>query len=155
METNMRSVLIATSLCVASLALAQEHKPLLDVADTHWEVAPPVIPKGAEMTVLHGNPSAPGVFVARLKMPAGYKIPAHQHPTAEHLTIISGSFHGGMGDKLDESKGMQIKAGGFISLPAKMNHFAWTTEPSVVQIVSEGPFAMTYANSADDPSKTN
>jgi hypothetical protein len=47
-----------------------------------------------------------------------------------------------------------LKAGGFIGLPAKMNHFAWTTEATVVEIASMGPFGMTYVNATDDPSKT-
>ena len=38
----------------------------------------------------------------RLKTPAGYKIPAHQHPTAKTVTVISGDFRFGMGDKLDD-----------------------------------------------------
>ena len=40
----------------------------------------------------------------RFKTPAGYKIPAHQHPTAETVTGISGDFRFGMGDKLDNSQ---------------------------------------------------
>jgi quercetin dioxygenase-like cupin family protein len=46
----------------------------------------------------------------RLKLPRGYKIAAHNHPTAEMVTIISGDFHLGMGDKLDEKKGMRLTA---------------------------------------------
>jgi hypothetical protein len=70
-----------------------------------WGPAPPVLPKGAQIAVLSGDPSKDGLYVLRLKMPANYKIPAHNHPTAEYVTIISGKFHIGMGDKLDEKKG--------------------------------------------------
>jgi uncharacterized RmlC-like cupin family protein len=147
----MRTLLVATLLCVPVCAMAQEHKPVLSGDAVVWGDAPAVFPKGAQMAVLAGDPGKSGLFVARLKMPAGYKIPAHQHPTDENLTIISGSFHGGMGDKLDEARGTQLKAGGFIVMPAKMNHFAWTTEPSVVEIASEGPFAMTYVDQANAP----
>ena len=38
-------------------------------------------------------------------------------------------------------------------MPADMNHYAWTTEETVVQIAGPGPFAITYVNPADDPSK--
>ena len=36
----------------------------------------------------------------------------HNHPTAEYVTVISGKFHIGMGDKLDEKKGVELRAGG-------------------------------------------
>ena len=61
--------------------------------------APPVFIKGAQMSVLSGDPSQTGPFTIRLKTPAGYKIAAHSHPTAERVTVISGNFHFGMGDK--------------------------------------------------------
>ena len=93
--------------------------------------------------MLSGDPSKDGLYVVRLNWPAGYKIPAHNHPTMEMVTVISGNFHLGMGDKLDEKKGMQLTAGGYAEAPAKMNHFV---SPTVVQIHGQGPFAITYAN---------
>jgi anti-sigma factor ChrR (cupin superfamily) len=44
-------------------------------------------------------------YVIRLKMPANYKIPAHYHPVAEAVTVISGEFSVGMGDKHAERDG--------------------------------------------------
>jgi len=106
------------------------------------------------MAVLAGDPGKPGPFTARLKMPAGYKIAAHQHPTAEAITVIAGEFHFGMGEKLDEAKAEKLGPGGFVDLPANMNHFAFASGETVVQINSEGPFTIKYANPADDPGKT-
>ncbi len=57
------------------------------------------------LAVISGDPSKDGLYVVRLKMPANYKIPAHNHPTAEYVTVVSGDFHIGMGDKLDPDKG--------------------------------------------------
>lgn len=92
------------------------------------------------MAVLAGDPGKPGPFTTRLKMPSGYKIPAHQHPTAEAVTVLSGTFHFGMGDRLDEAKADKLGPGGFVDLPANMNHFAFASADAVVQINSEGPF---------------
>jgi quercetin dioxygenase-like cupin family protein len=122
--------------------------------DLKWMPAPTFLPKGAELAVLSGDPEKAGSFTVRLKAPAGYKIPAHKHPTAERVTVISGAFNFGMGDKLDEAKAKKMASGGFVDLPANMNHFAFMSTETVVQIDSEGPFAITYANPADDPSKT-
>jgi hypothetical protein len=117
-----------------------------------WGPAPPVLPKGAQIVVLSGDPSKDGLYVLRLKMPANYQIPAHNHPTSEYVTVISGKFNIGMGDKLDVKKGIELHAGGFGEAPAHMNHYAWASEDTVVQVHGQGPFAITYVNPADDPS---
>jgi hypothetical protein len=137
----------------ATGALAEDMKMPVNASQVKWGPAPDALPKGAQIAVLSGDPTKDGLYVVRLKLPAGYKVAAHNHPTNEMLTVISGNFHLGMGDKLDEKKGMVLTAGGFAEAPAKMNHYAWTTSPTVVQIHGPGPFAITYVNPADDPRK--
>ena len=88
-----------------------------------------------------------------LRLPTGYRIPAHNHPTTEYVTVISGTFNLGMGDKLDQMKGIRLTAGGWAEAPAKINHYAWASSPSIVQVHGQGPFAITYVNPADDPTK--
>src|SRR5215213_5475797 len=152
----MRSFMLATALLLLSGATvpAQDHKAHATSVDTvQWGAAPPSLPKGAQAAVLSGDPGKPGPFTIRLKMPSGYKIPAHQHPTAEAVTVLSGEFNFGMGDKLDEAKAQKLGPGGFVDLPANVNHFAFATGDSVVQINSTGPFAIKYVNPADDPSR--
>jgi anti-sigma factor ChrR (cupin superfamily) len=153
----MRPVMIATALILATTGSlsAQDHKAAhaMRADQLQWMPAPEVLPKGAQFTVLSGDPSKSGSFTIRLKAPAGYKIPAHSHPTAERVTIISGNFHFGMGDKLDEVKAEKFGSGGFVDLPADMNHYAFMSTETVVQIDSEGPFAIKYVNPADNPSK--
>jgi len=145
----------ALLLLVSGAAVSQDHKVQTFTADTiTWGPAPPVLPKGAEAAVLSGDAGKAGPFTIRLKVPAGYKIPAHNHPTYEAVTVISGNFNIGMGDKLDEAKAEKLTAGGFVDLPANMNHFVFADTESIVQISSEGPFAINYANPADDPSKS-
>jgi quercetin dioxygenase-like cupin family protein len=154
----MRPLLLTTALLLATTGtlLAQDHKAghAMRADQLQWEAVPPVLPKGAQLSVLSGDPGKAGPFTIRLKAPAGYKIPAHSHPTAERVTVISGEFHFGMGDKLDEAKAEKLGSGGFVDLPAKMNHYAFMSIETVVQIDSEGPFAITYVNPADDPSKS-
>jgi quercetin dioxygenase-like cupin family protein len=81
----------------------------------------------------------------------GYKIPPHTHPTAENLTVISGTFDIGTGDRVDEAAGKALEAGGFVVLPAGMKHYAWSTTETVLQIHGKGPFEIKYVNPADDP----
>jgi quercetin dioxygenase-like cupin family protein len=92
-------------------------------------------------------------FVVRLKMPAGYKINRHFHPTDENVTVISGTFAVAMGDAFAAAGMKTLPAGGFALLPAQMHHYAMAKVPTVVQVHAVGPFALTYVNPADDPSK--
>jgi quercetin dioxygenase-like cupin family protein len=118
-----------------------------------WGPVPPNIPAGAQLAVISGDPSKEGLYVIRLKMPVGYKVPAHNHPQYENVTVLSGEFNVGIGDKLDTEKGMLLRPGGYVEAPAKMNHFAWTTSDTIVQVAGPGPFGITYVDPADDPSK--
>jgi quercetin dioxygenase-like cupin family protein len=133
----------------ATGALADDMKMPVNASQLEWAPAPNFVPEGAQITVLSGNPSKDGPYVIRLKIPAGYKIPAHNHPTTEMVTVISGDFHLGMGDKLDEEKSVLLTAGGYAEAPAQMNHYAWASSPTIVE-VQAGPFAIAFGNPADD-----
>lgn len=118
-----------------------------------WENAPPVLPKGAKVAVLQGDPTKAGPFVMRMSAPAGYKVAPHSHSQDENLTVISGSFMVGLGDKFDAKALKTMKQGSFGSIPAKTNHFAMSKTPVVLQLHGQGPFDITYVNPEDDPSK--
>ena len=60
-----------------------------------------------------------------------------------------------MGEKLDETKGVSIKAGGYSFVAKGMQHYAWFPEDTVIQLHGIGPQGITYVNPADDPRKTN
>jgi hypothetical protein len=120
-------------------------------SDLKWTDAPNSLPAGAKIATLEGDLSMSGPFTVRVKFPAGYKIPAHFHPAVEHATVISGTFHMGMGDKLDTSKGTALPVGGFGVMPTGAHHFAWTDQETVVQIHGIGPWGITYIDPATDP----
>ncbi len=113
--------------------------------------APAIFPAGAQMAVMQGDPSGTGLFTVRLKMPSGYRIPPHTHPTDENVTVISGTFRVGMGGVFDASHTLEVRKGGFVTAPANAAHFAVTDGPTIVQVHALGPFAMTYVNPADTP----
>jgi hypothetical protein len=124
---------------------------MVSPAEIKWADAPPFLMKGAKFTVVSGDPGAAGPFTIRLRMPAGYKISPHWHPTDENVTVLSGTFLLGMGDKFDPASMKALPAGGFALLPAEMHHFAWTKTGATVQVHGTGPFAITYVNPSDDP----
>ena len=103
------------------------------------------------MAVMQGDPSGTGLFTVRLKMPSGYKIPPHTHPTDENVTVISGTFLVGMGETVDTKGMLKLGEGGFVTAPANHAHYAVAKGRTVVQVHAMGPFAMTYVNPADTP----
>ena len=128
-----------------------EQHIVLNPADLKWGDAPPGLPAGAKLAVLAGDPNKKGLFTVRLQTPAGYKVPPHTHPTAEHITVISGTFDIGTGDEFDEATGKELGAGGYMVMPAGMKHYAWTPAETIIQIDGMGPFVIRYANPEDDP----
>ena len=118
-----------------------------------WGPSPPFMPPGSQTAVMFGDPGKKGLFIIRGKLPDGYTIPPHWHSTIENVTVLSGTFNVGMGDKLDKSKGQPLAPGGFFSAPPRMAHFAWATGETVVEVTAMGPLDFRYVDPKDDPSK--
>lgn len=159
----MKKIFFAFSVVSAAAALvfaAEESKStatsttehrVTKPSDLKWAEGPPGLPAGGKMAVLNGDPTQAGPFTVRLKAPAGYKVVPHTHPTDERLTVISGTFKIGMGEKFDEKTMQDMGPGSYIVLPSGMAHFAKGAKETIVQIDSEGPFQINYVNPADDP----
>src|SRR5262245_512847 len=123
--------------------------------DLKWVDAPPALPPGAKVAVLVGDPAKEGPFTIRLTAPDGYTVPAHWHPTDENVTVLSGSFGIGLGDKLDKDKVRYLPPGSYVRLTKEERHFAVMKGETVIQVHGTGPFALNYVNPADDPTKKN
>ena len=152
-----RALLIAlvTGLSIAATRTsASADEPahvFLNPGDIKWGDAPPVFPPGAKMAVLSGDPAKSGLFVVRVRMPAGYIVPAHWHSSDEVVTVVSGSGAFGLGEKFDRGQLHPLATGGFVVAPAKHNHFAMTKGGMTIQIAANGPFDMNYVDPKDDP----
>jgi hypothetical protein len=153
LASTLVAATVAITVATTAAAQAKKGETPKGAKSLTWGPAPDAFPAGAKMAVERGDPMKKGEFVVRLSLPADYKIPPHWHPTAEHVRVVSGEFMVGMGDALDATKTMKLAAGDTGSLGAKMHHFALTRGPTEISIRSEGPFAMTYVNAADDPRK--
>ena len=149
---TLATALAAAFLAPAAALAADPGSMFMNPADLKWGDAPPTLPKGAKIAVLAGDPGKAGAFVARLQLPANYKIAPHYHSTDEDLTVISGTMYFAEGDKMETKGAHGLKAGAFHHLPAKTHHYAYSKSPTVVQINATGPFDIVYINPADDPS---
>ncbi len=116
-----------------------------------WQFGPPSLPKGAMIAVLEGDPTKEGPFVFRVKIPDGYRVPPHTHPKTERVTVVSGTFNIGMGDKFDPAATRPMPAGTYGFWPAGMKHFVWAKGETVLQFHGMGPWSIQYLNPDDDP----
>ena len=130
---------------------ADQHHTVVPGDAVEWGPAPPSLPPGAQAAVLLGSPAKEGPFVLRLKFPSGFTVPPHFHSKDEFLTVISGRFAVGAGEKLDRAAAKPLPAGSFVHLPARMPHYASAEGETVVQINGVGPFDVKYVNPKDDP----
>jgi hypothetical protein len=137
------------------VAIQAESQPpahlMVTPSDLKWTDVPSL--PGAKLAIIEGPLNEAVPFTMRIKLPADYKIPPHWHPTIEHVTVISGTFNLGMGDKLDPSKTTALAAGGVAIMQPKTAHFAWTNDDTVVQVHGVGPWGLNYVNPDDDPRK--
>lgn len=149
------AVLLVAWLSSASGSLAQApwpagHHQVVGADAIQWKPLRP----GAEIAVISGDPNKEGSpFVMRFRYSGKARIPPHWHPTDEHLTILSGTFRLGVGERGDESATTALGPGAYAFVAAKMAHYAWADEGTTVQAHGIGPFVINYVNPADDPGK--
>lgn len=123
----------------------------LVASELKWTDAPGIGP-GVKIAIIEGDLKAAGPVMFRIKLPPKAKIPAHTHPLIEHVTVISGTFYLGIGEKFEESKARAYSAGGVTVIPQGMPMFAFTkNKESIIQVHGIGPWGINYLNPADAP----
>jgi quercetin dioxygenase-like cupin family protein len=154
----MRYLLVAALTLGAGAAAAQgspsaqpPHAIVAAPDQITWAPAPPLLPPGAKLAVLEGNPSEAGDFTMRLLMPDRYRLPPHFHPVTEHVTVLKGTLKLGMGEKFDASAMTRLSTGTFGALQPGTRHFAEAEGETILQLHGVGPWGLTYVNPADDP----
>ena len=109
-------------------------------------------PPSARLAVVVGNPTEPGPYVIRVKVPAGVKLMPHRHPEDRVYTAISGVFYIGLGEQFDSDKLEAYPPGAVIVLPGGTAHFHWARSGEYVsQVSANGPLGLEYFNPTDDP----
>ena len=107
-------------------------------------------PPSARLAVVAGQPSQPGLYTVRVKMPHGVKLMPHRHPEDRIYTVISGVFYIGLGNEFDADRLEAYPPGAVIILPGNTSHFHWAKSGEyVTQVSAIGPLGMEYVNSKD------
>lgn len=114
--------------------------------NTEWEPFA-AFPPSVRLAVLAGQPSEPGPYTIRVKVPAGVKLMPHRHPEDRVYTVISGVFYIGLGDEFDADKLGAYPPGAVIVLPGRTSHFHWAKSGEYVsQVTAIGPLGLEYVN---------
>lgn len=101
---------------------------------------------GMKLAVIDGNPQVAGPYTIRLSFPDGYRFPPHFHPSAENVTVLSGTFQLGTGTTVDDSKLVTYSPGDFVRMEANHPHFGGAKGATVIQLHGQGPFTMELVN---------
>ena len=84
-----------------------------------WGPCPAIFPKGCEIAVLHGDPAHPNADIF-LRVPGGYRIPAHTHSSVERMVLVTGQLN----VQYRGAKMAPLTVGQYAFGPAKLPHKA-------------------------------
>jgi hypothetical protein len=108
----------------------------------HWTTSP----SGSSQAILAGDPSKPGMYIVLTKWSAGHMSRPHSHPNDRFITVISGTWWVGTGDKYDPDSTVPVQAGSVVTHFGKQLHYDGAKEGDcLLQISGMGPADSTPA----------
>jgi quercetin dioxygenase-like cupin family protein len=116
----------------------------LTADEVHWSAQGGLALPGMEQVNLVGEPGKPGPYTVRLRFPAGYKLAPHTHPDSRQVTVLSGTWYTGYGDKYNPQLLKALPPGSFYTEPSNVPHFVEVREPVVLQVSGIGPSGRTF-----------
>jgi quercetin dioxygenase-like cupin family protein len=152
MNSSTRRLLaigILSTTCVLSSASARAQAA---TTEPQWFPVPTILPLGAKLAVVSGDPFNPGEFTIEFAMPDTYTLPPHTNPAREHVVIKNGSLRVGLGPKIDRKKSIVLAAGDTATTPAGIAHWSIAEgDTHIVVTYSTGPFGIAYMSKRDEP----
>ncbi len=119
--------------------------------DVQW-ITFPAYPPAVRLAIVVGDPTKPGPYTIRVKVPGGNKFMPHKHPEDRVYTVLSGVFYIGLGEQFDESKLTAYAPGSIVVLPGNQPHFHWAKSGEyITQITAIGPLGLDYIDPDNDP----
>ena len=96
---------------------------------------------GFEISILYTNPTTQATYL-EIRGPGNQHIARHWHSSNETITVLKGTFtvaHDGSEDKT------VLAPGGFVYMPAKMIHEAWTGDEGATYFITvDGKWDVTF-----------
>ena len=123
--------------------------------DMKWEKAGKnmAMPYGMRIMNLYGDPTKPGPYIYRIRVPTAYRIPPHKFPDDRVVTILKGIWWTGTGDRYDPFKMDEYNVGTFYVTKAGTPHFDFARTEVILQVMGFGPIdnPVEYLNPDEDP----
>jgi quercetin dioxygenase-like cupin family protein len=126
MKQLLWTILIVSSL-FSGVLLAQSTAPIPMLSDSFRWVSPPSIP-GMQYALILGAEQKPGLYLFRVKLASGTRMPPHTHPDERNTTVLAGTIYVGFGETFDESKLVAIPTGAVFVVPANVPHYVWAKD---------------------------
>lgn len=135
-------ILAATLLLASPLAAraADATHGVVSAGKMAWGLLDPKQPNGIQVAVLYGDPTGPGPFGLRLKIPANLEVGSHSHSSTEYITVVSGKAKVFWGIKADALDGDDLGPGSFFWMKSGDHHDLKALEETIVDLNSTGPF---------------
>jgi quercetin dioxygenase-like cupin family protein len=140
----------ALGLAPGSTGCSRHGPPGAAAAPVQW-IVPPVLPPGALISIVSGDPTRSGEFTLLVSMPDGYRIPPHSHPSDEHVEVKEGTLLVGTGDRLDPKMTQTLTAGDSGTAPSGARHFSIAKGRTLLLATFMGPYTITYVRAEDAP----
>ncbi len=143
MKRKLGAALIAGLSFAAAQPVFAEGPPMnfetVASEDLDWVLIPDGL--GAAYAVVRGDPSKAGIYVIRVRFPAGVMDYPHAHTGDRHVTVLEGVWHAGTGPDFNPAAAVALSAGAYMFHPAGGVHWdgAAGDEDAIVQIVGNGP----------------
>jgi hypothetical protein len=158
LKTTSRPLLalaLALGLLAGSAAIAADTPGMKTVVpgDKQWQKAGKPMPYGMRVMYLYGDPTQPGPYIYRIRVPTAYRIPPHTYSDDRVVTILKGTWWTGIGDRYDPFKMDEYGVGTFYVTTAGTPHFDFARTEVILQIMGFGPVQspIEYLNPDDDP----
>ena len=134
----MLMLMFAAGFLINSAKAQQLEPQAISPAKISWQTVPPI--PGLQFAWLQGAENDEGLYVLRVKLDAGTKIPAHTHPDQRLSTVLQGTLYVGFADQFDETGLVAINEGEVYVAPANIAHFIWAKDgPVIYQETGVGP----------------
>ncbi len=137
--------ILLAALPAASIAAdpeTKEHKPVIvQPSELQWSDSP-ALPAGVKVSILYGDMKKAEPIGFRVKLPAGGMIAPHTHPVDERVTVISGAFAMGEGEKFDKAALKDMPVGSVAVFPRGCTMFGFAREETIIQVNAEGPWGI-------------
>ena len=155
----MKRIICATALFAALANATADAAPIERMRLTPDEIASKEVGgagagtsgvAGIQTIVLLGDPTKPGLYTIRIRVPANTTIQAHTHRDNRAATVMSGTWYFGYGNVANEAAVKPLPPGSFYTEPGGIPHFALTkADPVVVDITGFGPTNTVFVDAAN------